>query len=178
MRPRRTVMHSAAGTLFILKSGNDPRCRFVFPECPVRKLSAMGHCGGSHKAHRFYFDGQTLRRYVFRRSQYHRPAIVPYIPPFGRHDLSEPFRALYVQYAAKISEAVQTTKNASEFLLKRFAQVGDYLFSRAVSSELSSAQVSLTSVFGMGTGGTSPSSTPTDLTGLVYHNWSTLSSVS
>ena len=43
-------------------------------------------------------------------------------------------------------------------------QVGDYLFSRAVSSELSSAQVSLTSVFGMGTGGTSPSSTPTDLT--------------
>ena len=55
-------------------------------------------------------------------------------------------------------------KNASEFLLKRFVQVGDYLFSRAVSSELSSAQVSLTSVFGMGTGGTSPSSTPTDLT--------------
>ena len=57
-------------------------------------------------------------------------------------------------------------------------QVGDYLFSRAVSSELSSAQVSLTSVFGMGTGGTSPSLTPTDLTGSVYHNWSTLSSVS
>ena len=55
-------------------------------------------------------------------------------------------------------------KNASEFLLKHFVQVGDYLFSRAVSSELSSAQVSLTSVFGMGTGGTSPSSTPTDLT--------------
>ena len=56
-------------------------------------------------------------------------------------------------------------KNASEFLLKRFfVQVGDYLFSRAVSSELSSAQVSLTSVFGMGTGGTSPSSTPTNLT--------------
>ena len=25
-----------------------------------------------------------------------------------RHDLSEPFRALYAQYAAKISEAVQT----------------------------------------------------------------------
>ena len=28
--------------------------------------------------HRFYCDGQTLRRYVFRRSQYHRPAIVPF----------------------------------------------------------------------------------------------------
>ena len=29
----------------------------------------------------------------------------------------------------------------------------------------------------MGTGGTLPSSTPTDLTGPVYHNWSTLSSI-
>ena len=55
-------------------------------------------------------------------------------------------------------------ENAPRSLLERFDQVGDYLFSRAVSSELSSAQVSLTSVFGMGTGGTSPSSTPTDLT--------------
>ena len=70
-------------------------------------------------------------------------------------------------------------KNASEFLLKRFfVQVGDYLFSRAVSSELSSAQVSLTSVFGMGPGGTSPSSTPTDLTEPVQHVCCTLSSVS
>ena len=43
-------------------------------------------------------------------------------------------------------------------------EAGIYLFSQAVSSQLSSAQVSLTSVFGMGTGGTSPSSTPTDLT--------------
>ena len=38
----------------------------------------MGHCGGSHRALRFYFAGQTRRRYVFRRSQYHRPAIVPF----------------------------------------------------------------------------------------------------
>ena len=68
-------------------------------------------------------------------------------------------------------------KNALRFLSRRLIQVGDYLFSQAVSSELSSAQVSLTSVFGMGTGGTLPSSTPTDLTGLVYHNWSTLSSI-
>ena len=41
-----------------------------------------------------------------------------------------------------------------------FREAGIYLFSQAVSSQLSSAQVSLTSVFGMGTGGTSPSSTP------------------
>jgi hypothetical protein len=55
-------------------------------------------------------------------------------------------------------------KSPETFISGLFVQVGDYLFSRAVSSELSSAQVSLTSVFGMGTGGTSPSSTPTDLT--------------
>ena len=36
-----------------------------------------------------------------------------------------------------------------------------YLFSRSVSRQVSSAQVSLTSVFGMGTGGPSPQSTPT-----------------
>ena len=39
-------------------------------------------------------------------------------------------------------------------------RAGIYLFSQAVASQLSSARVSLTSVFGMGTGGTSPSSTP------------------
>ena len=58
-------------------------------------------------------------------------------------------------------------KSPETFISELSVQVGDYLFSRAVSSELSSAQVSLTSVFGMGTGGTSPSSTPTDLTGPV-----------
>ena len=42
----------------------------------------------------------------------------------------------------------------------RLREAGIYLFSQAVSSQLSSAQVSLTSVFGMGTGGASPSSTP------------------
>ncbi len=42
----------------------------------------------------------------------------------------------------------------------RLREAGIYLFSQAVSSQLSSAQVSLTSVFGMGTGGTSPSLTP------------------
>ena len=41
--------------------------------------------------------------------------------------------------------------------------VGIFLFSRAVTSQLSSALLSLTSVFGMGTGGPSASSTPTYL---------------
>ena len=36
-----------------------------------------------------------------------------------------------------------------------------YLSSRAVASQVFSAQVSLTAVFGMGTGGPSPQSTPT-----------------
>ena len=39
--------------------------------------------------------------------------------------------------------------------------VGTYLFSRAAARQVSSAQVSLTSVFGMGTGGPSPQSAPT-----------------
>ena len=39
--------------------------------------------------------------------------------------------------------------------------VGIYLFSQAAARQVSSAQVSLTSVFGMGTGGPSPQSTPT-----------------
>ena len=41
--------------------------------------------------------------------------------------------------------------------------VGVFLFFRAVASQVSSAQVSLTSVFGMGTGGPSPPSTPTSV---------------
>ena len=42
-------------------------------------------------------------------------------------------------------------------------QLGSNLFSQAASSQLSSALLSLTSVFGMGTGGPSASSTPTIL---------------
>ena len=42
-----------------------------------------------------------------------------------------------------------------------FLCVGTFLFSRAAARQVSSAQVSLTSVFGMGTGGPSPQSAPT-----------------
>ena len=42
--------------------------------------------------------------------------------------------------------------------------VGINLFSRAASSQVSSAPMSLTSVFGMGTGGSSSQSTPTMVT--------------
>ena len=39
-------------------------------------------------------------------------------------------------------------------------KAGTYLFSQVVSNQVSSAQPSLTSVFGMGTGGTLASSAP------------------
>ena len=83
---------------------------------------------------------------------------------FDRHDLSEPFRALTCNMRQKFRKQFRQQKRLRISSEAFSVQVGDYLFSRAVSSELSSAQVSLTSVFGMGTGGTSPSSTPTDLT--------------
>ena len=50
---------------------------------------------------------------------------------------------------------------------KRSRNVGDDLFFRAASSQVFSAQVSLTSVFGMGTGGPSPWKSPTILLALV-----------
>ena len=43
---------------------------------------------------------------------------------------------------------------------KEKRKAGAYLFSQVVSNQVSSAQQSLTSVFGMGTGGTSASSAP------------------
>ena len=45
-----------------------------------------------------------------------------------------------------------------------FLCVGVYLSSRAVTSQVLSARVSLTTVFGMGTGGPSPLTTPTIFT--------------
>ena len=53
-------------------------------------------------------------------------------------------------------------------LLTRFFCVGNDLFSRAVSSQVSSALQSLTSVFGMGTGGPSALKSPTALSSLVH----------
>ena len=54
------------------------------------------------------------------------------------------------------------TKNKSQpSYWTDWLDVSVYLFSRIVTNQVSSAQVSLTSVFGMGTGGPSPSSTLT-----------------
>lgn len=47
-----------------------------------------------------------------------------------------------------------------------FVETGIYISSQAVSSQVLSAQLSLTSVFGMRTGGTSASSTPVIVEGL------------
>ena len=50
--------------------------------------------------------------------------------------------------------------NTPENLIAIKEKAGTYLFSQVVSNQLSSARQSLTSVFGMGTGGTSASSAP------------------
>ena len=55
----------------------------------------------------------------------------------------------------------QTQRNAPHFQCEAFPCVGVFLSSRAASSQVLSAPVSLTAVFGMGTGVPSPSSTPT-----------------
>ena len=49
----------------------------------------------------------------------------------------------------------------TDWAMEEYINVGVFLFSQAASSQLSSALLSLTSVFGMGTGGPSASSTPT-----------------
>ena len=56
----------------------------------------------------------------------------------------------------------QDSTNALSRLKQRTVNLCDgvYLFSRAVSSQVFSTLMSLTSVFGMGTGGSSPPSTP------------------
>ena len=66
----------------------------------------------------------------------------------------------------RASEDCLFTVIASARLLASLSQrkdvcVGAYLSSRAASSQVLSAQVSLTAVFGMGTGVPSPSSAPT-----------------
>ena len=58
-------------------------------------------------------------------------------------------------------ERADTEKAAVPIGTTAFSDVGENLFSRAVTSQVSSAQTSLTSVFGMGTGGPSLQSTPT-----------------
>ena len=64
----------------------------------------------------------------------------------------EPIADVIYMYSAMLPEA---TAKADA------ADVGAYLFSRAASSQVSSAQVGLTAVFGMGTGVPPPPSTPT-----------------
>ena len=54
-------------------------------------------------------------------------------------------------FASVLSATIKRTDLIGQF----FFDVGEDLFSRDVSVQVSSAQMSLTSVFGMGTGGTS-----------------------
>ena len=78
-----------------------------------------------------------------------------------------PHRYFSVRRRGSRSAAIQQQKKKpfrhkkTTILLDGCLNVGILLLSRAVTSQVSSARASLTSVFGMGTGGPSPSSTPT-----------------
>ena len=54
-----------------------------------------------------------------------------------------------------------TAACSTGWAIEKYKKVGIYLSSRVVSNQVFSAPMSLTSVFGMGTGGPSPQSTPT-----------------
>ena len=60
----------------------------------------------------------------------------------------------FTSYRRKTAEKVSLEKKKTT-LLGGFVRVGDDLFSRAASRQVFSARLSLTTVFGMGTGGTS-----------------------
>ncbi len=84
-----------------------------------------------------------------------------------------PHRYFSVRRRGSRSAAIQQQKKKpfrhkkTTILLDGCLNVGILLLSRAVASQVSSARASLTSVFGMGTGGPSPSSTPTSILPLV-----------
>ena len=70
--------------------------------------------------------------------------------------------SLRVKRAATSAPRLARRRRKKTTCLHRwFFRVGENLFFRAVSSQVSSAPTSLTSVFGMGTGGPSRQSTPT-----------------
>ena len=66
-----------------------------------------------------------------------------------------PVYPVFLNYVVPVQESKRDSPKTVSSLCWR------YLFSRFVSKQVSSAQVSLTSVFGMGTGGPSLQSTPT-----------------
>ena len=69
--------------------------------------------------------------------------------------------SLHPPLAALTSGAPTELEVHIELKIKKAKRkAGAYLFSQVVSNQVSSAQQSLTSVFGMGTGGTSASSAP------------------
>ena len=78
----------------------------------------------------------------------------------------------FVRRTTHVLHSVQRVSKSSQIFIEienreykihgfLFLETGSYLSSRAVTSQVLSAYKSLTSVFGMGTGGTSSQSTPT-----------------
>ena len=120
---------------------------------------------GSPLWQKYFFDGM-----LFSPDRFHLLAIVKALwPKYTAKTINPnpPFQGKFGFYCAGDPCGNRTHVNGVRGrCLNRLTngpykrEAGIYLFSQAVSSQLSSAQVSLTSVFGMGTGGTSPSSTP------------------
>ena len=65
-----------------------------------------------------------------------------------------------LQYPTALKEHHNQKNKRTDINYRFFFQNGSFIFSRAVTRQVSSAQESLTSVFGMGTGGSSPQSPP------------------
>ena len=85
-------------------------------------------------------------------------------PPKQKKVAPSPRSAERSEVFCKVLLAKYVTPNAKKencFSTVLFFCVGIDLFSRLVAKQVSSALVSLTSVFGMGTGGPSPLKTPT-----------------
>ncbi len=79
---------------------------------------------------------------------------------YFRYSVFTLFARLSRSVVIMIIEYRNTKKPVNNYLFTGLS-VGIYLSSRAASRRVFSAQASLTSVFGMGTGGPSPQSTPT-----------------
>ena len=85
------------------------------------------------------------------------------------YDIALPLSSIFSHFPGfTAGKAGKKDKTKAQAIACAFVCDGVYLSSQAVASQVFSTQVSLTSVFGMGTGGSSPPSTPSIFS---YHFW-------
>ena len=97
---------------------------------------------------------------VFKTSSLNHSDISPYVPMYHKN------------YCIIFMQKCQAKYEIPKKILKSTTSIGISLFSHLVAKALFSAPLSLTSVFGMGTGGPSASSTPTVKLNITTHNGS------